>query len=472
MFSFPEASQALQARLEYCDSGQSVRGVSIDTRKIRPGDLFVALRGTAADGHDFLEKAFREGAAGALIRKDFFDRHIRTGQRNGVFRNLLVVDEPETALQNLAAWYRSRFTVKTIGVTGSVGKTTTKEFLTYLLKQGCEVLSTQGNLNNHLGLPLTLLGLHSGHRFCVAELGANHPGEIRLLANILKPDAGIITQVAPAHLEGFGSLEAVCQAKLELFESLRPGSYAVLPDDNSMLLEKAARLKLKIIRVGSREGSEFRITKTGCDSGRVIFEINGQRQFSFPGVAAFLVPNAAMALAVLEVFGIGWDRLAPHWEDLRLPGGRFEWIRLRENVTVIYDGYNASPLAFRKALDTFEGLKTAGRKILVMADMLELGREEMKYHEELGYKIAACHFDFVAGYGSRIKRATDIAARENASCVTRYFESREEIVKFLKTVVNSGDTILLKASRRMKIEEILKQITEWLENRQTAHLNC
>ncbi|MBI3306691.1 MAG: UDP-N-acetylmuramoyl-tripeptide--D-alanyl-D-alanine ligase [Candidatus Omnitrophica bacterium] len=457
MFSFPEASRALRIPLELPNPSSKGRGASIDTRTLEKGNLFIALRGENQDGHRYLEEAFSKGASGAILDKKVWeDERARFFNSEIPYQNLMPAENPALAFGEFAAWHRSHFHLPTIGVTGSVGKTSTKEFLHYLLKQKHKVLANQGNLNNHLGLPLTLLRLEEEHQFLVSELGANHPGEIRTLARMLQPTAGIITRIAPAHLEGFGSLEAIYEAKLELFAGLPPGSVAIIPDDDPVLFEKARTKNLKLIRVGKTSQADYQITQEAIADGRVHFEINRKYHFAFPGIASFLAVNAAMAAAMAHQLGQSWDELPQKWDGLALPSGRFEKMEIRDGIHVIYDGYNANPVSFDKALESFQGISAAGRKILVFADMLELGSEEKKYHEALGKKIASCDFDEVVGYGPRSVVSFETIHREKKNSRARHFETAEEAAHYLNAILKSGDCVLLKASRGMKIETILK----------------
>lgn len=463
MFSFLEASRELGIPLQFPNPAVQAAGASIDTRTLAAGDLFVALKGTRQDGHTYLEEAFRKGAAGSLMDQKVFDSEKeRFSGPRGLFQNLLTVRDTEKSLQDLALWNRNRFSVAAVGVTGSVGKTSTKEFLSYLLGLKFSVLSNRGNFNNHLGLPLTLLQLDISHRFAVAELGANHAGEIRALSHLLKPAAAILTQVSPAHLEGFGSLDAIYNAKLELLESLPPGSPAVLPDDDLRLIEKARRLNLHLILVGKSVRADCRLTDCFVKDAYVHFELNGNWRFAFPGLAPFLARNAAMAAAMAEALGLRLEEVPGIWEGIALPSGRFQERLIGDGIRIIDDGYNANPASFEKALETFQILEAAGKKILVFSDMLELGAESEKYHDELGRKIAACSLDFVAAYGERAKRSLQALHRENPSLEARHFKSSRDVADFLITLLRPGDVVLMKASRGMKVEEVWRSLEEKL----------
>ena len=459
--SFPDAARLLGADLLFPCPSRSIEGGSIDTRTLQPGDLFVALRGERDDGHRHLEEAFRKRASGALIDRGFFaagrDRSFKNPGE--VFQNLLPVADPEKALARLADRVRSSVSLAAVGITGSVGKTTTKEFLHFILRQKYPVLANPGNFNNYLGLPLTLLRLDKNHRFCIAELGANHSGEIRALAGLLKPAAAIITAIAPAHLEGFGTLEKIMDAKLELAEALPSNAPLVIPDDDPGLFQKARRFGLKIIRVGQSREADCRISAVRVRGSRVSFVLNQKREYAFPGIAGFLARNAAMAVAMAEALGVGPEEIPEVWEGLTFPAGRFQECRIGE-IRVIHDGYNANPASFEKALEAFSALEIAGRKILVFADMLELGSEEKKCHEELGRKIARSHLDYTLAYGPRAAVSVEVLRKEMPGFAAEHFSSPDEITVFLNHWLRPGDAVLLKASRGMKIERILDALRE------------
>ncbi len=467
MLSFPEAAALLGAELQAVNPSRLISGASIDTRALEKGDLFIAFRGAREDGHRYLAEAFSKGASGALIEKVFFERNLT---ELAGYSNLIPVQDTFAAFTVLAKAYRGRFKISTAGITGSVGKTSTKEFLHFILSQSRNVLTTRGNFNNHLGLPLTLFGLKEFHQACVAELGANHKGEIRELAAILKPDHAMITCVAPAHLSGFGSLEGIYEAKLELFESLRSGSTAVIPDDDAVLFARAGRMGLHVVRVGQSPLADYRISEVRVLDAFVYFKVNG-RPYAFPGITKFLTRNAAMAIALAEAMGMKIAEIPDVWKNFKLPSGRFQSRLLESGVTVIDDGYNASPASFKAALEVFSGLQTPGRRVLVFSDMLELGSEEIYYHEELGEKIAGAGLNLILAYGPLAGRAIKKVQAENPSLEALHFEGPRDLADFLRSRLRKGDALLLKASRGMKIEEVTRLLGEAMPTRERLILN-
>jgi UDP-N-acetylmuramoyl-tripeptide--D-alanyl-D-alanine ligase len=459
VFSYLEASRLLRVSPEFKDLSLTVRSLSIDTRTLNPGDLFVAFKGEKCDGHDFLATAFEKGASGALI-------DIR--QKKAVFEglcvakvpihNLIPVPDPQAAMTALAAEYRKTLPVKVIGVTGSVGKTTTKEFLFFLLRRKYSVLATAGNLNNHLGVPIMLSRLEPSHQYCVMEMGASHPGEIRALAEMAVPSGGILTPIGPAHLEGFGSLENVYDTKLELADSLRKNDPLVVPEGDARLLEKIGQKGRKAITVGYSKRAEYRIADVKSEAGEVAFSLNDKERFSFPGQASFLALNAGLAIAMARSLGLAWEEIPSKWEDVGFASGRFRETILPNGVRVIDDSYNANPVSFEGALVAFRSLSCVGKKIVVFSDMLELGAGEERFHSELGEKIATSGAGLALAYGKRSQAGIEALENLKTGCVARHFKDSSDALVALKEVLRPGDLVLFKGSRGMHVEKVLEGI--------------
>ncbi len=461
MFSLPDAAKAIGAKLVFADSETRASGASIDTRSLKPGDCFFALPGTQTDGHAFLPEAFRLGASSAVVSSTFYEEEIQNRPAPEGFKNLLVVENPEIALAEIAAWRRSQCSIPFIGITGSVGKTSTKEFLQYLLQAFAgegSVLATRGNLNNHLGLPLTLLNLTKEHRFCVAEIGANARGDIAFLCKILKPTAGILTCVAPVHLKGFGSLETIYQTKTDLLRALPSQAPAVISSGDSHLDALVDALDLSIRRAGSPGSLNGKISAVRIDDGWVSFCFRDQFQFAFPGLASFLVLNAAMALLMAEALGVDLAKLPERWEGFCLPEGRFSVKNLGGGVRVIFDGYNSSPKACEKALETFASLPLEGRRIAVVSDMLELGEESEAFHRQIGEKAAERELDAIFAYGPESRAVIQGFKEKAVRGESGHFESADSLARHLAVFLKPGDMVLMKASRGMKIERVLQSL--------------
>jgi UDP-N-acetylmuramoyl-tripeptide--D-alanyl-D-alanine ligase len=339
-----------------------------------------------------------------------------------------------------------------------VGKTTTKEFLFYLLRKKYSVLATAGNLNNHLGVPIMLSRLEPSHQYCVLEMGANHPGEIRTLAEMTIPSGGILTPIGPAHLEGFGSLENVYNTKLELADFLRKDDPLVVLEGDARLLEKIGQRGRQAVTVGYSERAEYRIADVKSQGGEVAFSLNDKGWFSFPGQASFLALNAGLAIAMARSLGLAWEEIPSKWEDVGFASGRFRETILPNGVRVIDDSYNANPVSFEGALVAFRSFSCVGKKIVVFADMLELGAGEERFHSELGEKIAKSGADLALAYGQRARVSIEALESSKTGCVARHFKDSPEVLVALKEVLRPGDLVLFKGSRGMHVEKVLDGI--------------
>ncbi len=461
-WNFETVAKLLKSEIVLPDPLQKWSGVSIDTRSLTADQAFFALRGKDGDGHDHLWDAFRKGANGAVIRKDFLrETREKLFRERALFRNLIPVQDPEEALGSLSGHYRSCFSAVGVGVTGSVGKTGTKEFLSFLLGQKYPILSSKGNFNNHLGLPLILFQLQAEQQYCVAEMGASAKGEIRKLSALLKPQVGVITGISPAHLEGFGSLEGIYEAKLELADALmRTKGTLVLPDGDPVLIERGRKRKVPILLFGKNKGSDFCLTGCKVQDGWVRFEVNGRWEFRFPGHATFQADNALAAIAACFACGVSISDLPSVWKDVQLSHGRFEVLSPREGVTFVNDCYNASPYSFERSLEAFKKLEGGVRKILVLGDMLELGLESAAHHRELGQKIQKINFQALLSYGDWIRESIALCEETGNPPLVLHFEDKKMLAHFLGNFLRSGDQVLFKASRGMKLEEVIDALSQ------------
>jgi UDP-N-acetylmuramoyl-tripeptide--D-alanyl-D-alanine ligase len=300
--------------------------------------------------------------------------------------------------------------------------------------------------------------LEPSHQYCVMEMGASHPGEIRTLAEIAVPSGGILTPIGPAHLEGFGSLENVYNAKLELADFLRKDDPLVVLEDDTRLLEKIGQRGRKAITVGYSKRAEYRIADVTTEDGEVTFSLNDKRRFTFPGQASFLALNAGLAIAMARNLGLAWEEIPSKWEDVGFASGRFRETILSNGVRVIDDSYNANPVSFEGALVAFRSLSSTGRKIVVFADMLELGAGETRFHSELGEKIAMSRVDLVLAYGKRARASIEALEDSKTNCIARHFKDSSEVLVALKEVLRPGDLVLFKGSRGMHVEKVLDGI--------------
>jgi UDP-N-acetylmuramoyl-tripeptide--D-alanyl-D-alanine ligase len=423
--------------------------VTIDSRRIAPGDLFVAIRGERHDGNRFTAAAVEAGAMGAVGEDRPF-----TGRDRIAF---WPVPDGRAALQALAGFHRRRLDVRVVGVTGSNGKTTTKELIAAVLSQGFPTARTRGNLNNQIGVPLTLLEIGPEHRWAVVEMGMNQPGEIAPLARISAPEVAVITNVAASHLEGLGSVDAVLEEKLDLPRALRRDGLLVYYGDQPMLREAAAGLPCRRISYGLHPSNDLTPQEWSLDEdGRGSFRLDG-RMFRLRLTGKHNIVNALAAVAVgreagLPVGAIAGGVAEPDTLPLRMQLERWG------EVVALVDCYNANPESVVSAAATLSTLAGARRRIAVLGEMLELGVSSSEWHEWVGRELAKGAVDLVVTVGPR---AAPIAhGAEAAGLATRRFADRREAEEWLVENVVSGDAILFKASRGAELETVVKLVRD------------
>jgi UDP-N-acetylmuramoyl-tripeptide--D-alanyl-D-alanine ligase len=442
-----DAARRLNAALMGNDARYTM--VTSDSRKLQPGDLFVALKGEHFDGHDFVAKAGSLGAVGALV-----SRRINTGLAQ------IVVPDTLTGLQALARSWRRDFRVPVVAVTGSNGKTTTRQMLAAIFAARGPVLATEGNLNNHIGLPLTLLKLRAEHRTAVIEMGANHPGEIAQLASIAEPQIGIVTQAGDAHLEGFGSREGVARAKGELFTALRADGLAVINRDDAYYpLWRGLIKQASAITFGFDDAADVRALNVVGDPlhapAAMRFELQAPSasiNVRIPLPGRHNVMNALAAAAAGIGAGLSLQQIAAGLAQVQAAGGRLTWRTTTTGARIIDDTYNANPTSLGAALEL---LSTAGdERIAVLGNMGELGPDAARLHRECGEKARALGIDALFTLGDLAREA---AAGFGTS--SRHFDSVEALAAELKPLLKSGVTVLVKGSRSARMERVVAALT-------------
>ncbi|MGE5615007.1 MAG: UDP-N-acetylmuramoyl-tripeptide--D-alanyl-D-alanine ligase [Bacillota bacterium] len=431
-----------------------ITGISTDSRTIRRGDLFIPLIGENFDGHDFIGDAFEKGAAASLTQRE---------NVNFPGKTVILVNNTLKALQDLAAYYRSRFDIPFIGITGSVGKTSTKEMVACAVGARYNVLKNEGNLNNEVGVPLTIFRLDGSYEAAVVEMGMSAPGEISALAAIVRPKVGIITNIGISHIEKLGSRSNILKAKLELLDGLQPGGLLVLNGDDVMLGGVRDFLDCRTVTFGLGEGVDYmayNIRSYGENGTRFDIMDGGiEYDIHVPAPGVHNVYNALAALAAGRELGVPVKELA-------LGISRYKPGQMRLNIiktgrfTVINDAYNSSPQSVKAALDVLEEV-IAERRIAVLGDMLELGEWSSSAHREMGSYAAGKKLDYIITVG---RRALDIARGAIESGldpeITASFMSNAEALDYLRKVLRPGDAILVKGSRGMKMEEVVRSLAE------------
>jgi UDP-N-acetylmuramoyl-tripeptide--D-alanyl-D-alanine ligase len=425
-------------------------GYSIDSRTIQPGELFFAVKGDRFDGHDFVDQAMSKGAIAAIVRKDHSPGY---PSRSG----LLAVDDTLVALQTLATAVRKLWGKVAIGITGSMGKTTTKEAIAHLLSVRHRVHRTKGNFNNHFGLPLGLLTLEPEYDLSVIEMGMSHAGEIAALAHIAQPNEGVVTTVAPVHLEFFDSIAGIARAKYELIEALPAHGTAILNADDEYVSQFGRDFKGKVILFGLKPTADIRaenIKIIGPEGTRFDLVCQGVRQpVHSPLLGQHNVLNVLAAAAVALEDGVTVSEIAAALPTLEAADKRGQIIRV-ENVAVLYDCYNSSPKALMAAVDTLAAMP-AKRRIVVAGEMLELGSTGEQLHRECGEYIAGKKLDFLLGVRGLAKKMVEAAA--SAGMHAQFVATPEEAGDWLARETRDGDAVLLKASRGVKLEKALER---------------
>ena len=421
------------------------RGYSIDSRTVQPGELFFAVKGERLDGHDFVEQALKKGAAAAVVSRSDLSRY-------GSKAQLLAVNDTLAALQTLATAVRKLWGKALIAVTGSAGKTTTKEAIAHVLASRFRVLKSEANFNNHFGLPLMLLKLEPGHDVAVIEMGMSHAGEIRTLARIAQPEIGVVTNVAPVHLEFFDSLAAIARAKYELIESLPAGSTAVLNADDDYVSQFGRDFPGKVVMYGTRPEADVRaenIVACGAEGSEFDVLVNGCREHTrLPLVGAHNILNALAAVAVGMERGLKPSETVSALATLTPADKRGEVVQLG-NITVINDCYNSNPKALSVMMDALAAMP-AKRRIVVAGEMLELGPASQEMHRQAGGHAAKIKIDVVVGVRGQAQALVEQARRAGARA--EFVATPQEAGEWLARETRDGDVVLLKASRGVKLE--------------------
>lgn len=448
MFTLKEA--ALAAAGEYIGDktaeNNAVLSVTIDSRKVEKGSLFVCIKGERFDGHDFASSAFEKGAAAVVAERDV--------QGGSYIKVASTVD----AFRKLAGAYRDKFDIPVVGITGSVGKTTTKEMVSAVLSQRFCTLKNEGNLNNQTGVPITLFRLEEKHRAAVVEMGTNHFGEIVEIASIVKPDIGVITNIGESHIENFGSRDGILKEKADVLNCMKAGGHAIVNGDDDKL--STLRGKYPVMTTyGFDEGNDVRaveLDEKGLEGTAFTVCYKEERVPAFvPAPGRHMVINALCAFSVGLALGMAKEEIVKGIAAYVPASGRMDIIKTK-TLTLLSDAYNASPTSMKGSIDVTAYAK--GRRVLILGDMFELGENAPRYHREVGEHAGKSGAELVLSVGEMSKHIAEGAREKGAEAV--HFDSREALTENLDKYLKAGDTVLVKASHGMGLEAVAKHISE------------
>jgi UDP-N-acetylmuramoyl-tripeptide--D-alanyl-D-alanine ligase len=436
-----------------------LRGCSIDSRKVKSGELFIAIKGENHDGHSYLKSVFEKGVSFALVNRNWYRKNKAKFPQNSFF----VVEDTVRSLGELANIHRNNFCVPVICIGGSNGKTSTKDMTGWLLKNRYNVLVSEGNYNNHIGLPLTLLKLNKNHEICLLEVGSNHFNEIKYLCEISEPNFGLVTNIGREHLEFFRNINGVAKEELSLFEYLindtRGNICFANYDDEIIRGYFRNKDKNKITAYSYRYNTEVKGRFKGFDKNfQPEIEISYNRKrfdVKIPTFGFHSIYNGLSATAVALYFGLTGRTIKKAFADFKpLSSKRMEVIR-KNGIVIINDTYNSNPDSVKLGLETVNKFSTSGKKHIVLADMLEMGKASKKEHQETGRLIKKMKFDNLYTYGKESYQTFLTAGNIKNNF---YFDTQEDMLSLLKSVIGKGDVVYVKGSRGMEMEKIVNNL--------------
>lgn len=463
-WTIPQLLEATQGQLVRGRAVGEAGRISIDSRSLAPGDAFVAIRGTRYDGHRFVEDAAHHGASCLIVS------HVMTPTNGSASLPTVLVDDTTEALADLARFHRRQLGRPVIAVTGSCGKTTTKELLAHLLGEPGTILKTQGTQNNHIGVPLTLLRMTTEHKQAVVELGTNHPGEIAYLSSITEPDVAVITNVGPAHLEFFGSLMEVLHEKLSLLEVLPPEGCVVLPGDQlDVCLEAQHYLApgVRVVTFGTTDRCDLQAVDIQRHGEEMTFRLRDHvDQWTIPLAGYHNVENALAAIACAWAMGVPLS-VAKQRAACFAPIPLRSQILRCNGLTIVNDCYNANPLSFARALEMLRDLSVR-RKVAIVGDMLELGEFAPAAHQAIGRLAAQLGIDTVIAVGDYAGHVAE-GVREGRAETIPMYRTVPELLAHLPAMLQEGDGLLVKGSRKLNLEQVTDFLLQHYRGAHGAH---
>jgi len=447
-FRISDIIEATNGGLEKGDPSAIVNSISTDSRLLKNGDLFVALIGERFDGHNFAVQAIKQGAMGVVLSH-------RVPELDGLQSNIVMVKDTTQALGDIARYYKNKFNITVIGITGSNGKTTTKDMTASVLSGKFSVLKSEGNLNNTIGLPLTLFRLSSLYELAVLEMGISIPGEMSQLVKIAEPKVAVVTNISTTHLEFLGSIEGVAKEKQILAESAES---AVLNADDPYVARMSKVVRGNVTFYGIDNPADVTAKDIVLDQdGRPEFTVhvnNTQERIKLPSIGRYNIYNALAAISVGTIFGVGLDSVKVSLEAYQQTSMRMQRLVIG-GVTIINDTYNSNPVSMRVAVDLLKSPKSDGKKVMVIGDMLELGEQSEEFHKATGKYIGTSGVaEILVTVGDRAVRIAESALETGMKNVI-VCKTNLEAVEYLRKNLNRGDLVLIKGSRGMKMEQII-----------------
>lgn len=440
-----EIANATGGRLIYGSGDVVVSSVSTDSRTVDNTTLYIPIKGENFDGHTFICDVTKHDVAGYLCSD---------GQICGGSGFAIMVDDTRKALLDLASYYRSLFKIPVVGLTGSVGKTTTKEFVASVLAKGYNTLATKGNFNNDIGVPLTIFGLENSHEAAVIEMGMSNFGEIEVLSKCARPDVAIITNIGTSHIEFLGSREGILKAKTEIFEGLSKNGKVILNGDDPYLWGIKKDLKFETLYFGMENPDcDIIATDIVSDENGSLFKCEG-KEYRINPVGIHNIYNALAAIAAGKILGLSYEKVYAGLKSFT-PGGIRQNIISCNGYKVINDCYNSSPQSVKAALGVLDTV-SAKRRIAVLGSIGELGEKSKELHEDIGTYVTDSETDILITVGEDAK----YIALKAKNCVVHSFDTTDKAIELLKKIIQKDDAILVKASRFMKFEVISESITQ------------
>ncbi|MFI3250175.1 MAG: UDP-N-acetylmuramoyl-tripeptide--D-alanyl-D-alanine ligase [Eubacteriales bacterium] len=437
----------------FSDKTTTITQIDIDSRKISQGSLFLPIVGENVDGHDYIPSALEQGSAGVLLSKE--------QESYDPTKFYLLVPNTQKALGDLALWYRRQFTIPFIAITGSVGKTTTKDMVAAALSSKYSVHKTQGNFNSSIGLPLTLLALKKTHEICVLELGMDQAGEIHYLANIAKPDIGVITNIKDSHIEKLGSQEGILSAKCELLPHIKEGGLFVQNADDDLLGTRASSFPKNTLTLGQGDGLDYVATPTGSTDTHTHFKIKTPTQtlnVEVPALGAHMMYPTMTAIAICEKLGLSHDQILKGIVSFAPSKMRMNRVDLPPSITLYDDTYNANPASMKASTEVLASQRSP-HKIAVLGDMFELGEHTKSLHFEVGASLDPTKIHALIAIGSLAKHIAE-GGRQAGISEVMHCATKEEALPTLLAWTKPNSTLLFKGSRGMALDQLATQYAQ------------